>query len=95
MFAPVARRDTMTAAFALDIDDETAARLRALSETHHRSPADLAHEAIAAYLEREEERAEDEARWQRYVATGEAVDQDRVAAWLERIGTDDEPPCPR
>ena len=56
---------------------------------------DPAREAIAAYLEREEERAEDEARWQRYLATGEAVDHDRVAAWLERIGTDDAPPCPR
>ncbi len=52
----------MTASLALDIGDETAARLRALSETHRRSPADLAREAIAAYLEREEERAEDEAR---------------------------------
>jgi len=85
----------MTASLALDIDDETAARLRALSETQHRSPADLAREAIAAYLEREDERAEDEARWRRYLATGEAIDHDRVAAWLERIGTDDEPPCPR
>lgn len=52
-------------------------------------------EAIAAYLEREEERAEDAARRRRYLDTGEAVDHDRVAVRLDRIGTDGEPPRPR
>jgi predicted transcriptional regulator len=72
------------------LDDETRARLQKLGELKQRSPHWLMKEAIHRYLDVEEryerEKAEDLARWQRYLATGTAIPQadvkTRLAAFI-------------
>ncbi len=80
------------------IDDETRRRLKALAEARNRTPHWLVKEAISEYLSHEEfvekERAEDEARWERYALTGEAVDHDRVRDWLGALADGQDEECP-
>ena len=81
------------------IDEETRARLQVLADAMDRSPHWVVKEAIARYLERgearEQERAEDEARWEHHVLTGEAVSHERVRSWLEALAAGEDAPCPR
>jgi predicted transcriptional regulator len=81
------------------IDEEVRARLRALAEAKNRTPHWVVKEAISEYLNREEarerERIEDEARWERYALTGEAVPHEKVREWLEALADGDEARCPR
>lgn len=73
------------------LDVETRERLRKLGKARQRSAHWLMKDAIARYLEAEEryetEKAEDLARWQRYVETGAAVAHEeaaaRLGAWAE------------
>ena len=71
------------------LDQETRERLRRLGETKRRSAHWLMKEAIARYLETEErserEKAEDLARWQRYVETGTAISHEEVTARLDAL----------
>jgi predicted transcriptional regulator len=82
----------------IKIDEETRDRLRALAEARRRTPHWLVKEALAEYLTREEirerERLEDEARWERFALTGEAVSQEDVVRWLDALagGEDARPP---
>ncbi len=73
----------------IKVDEATRERLKALAEARDRSPHWMVKRALVEYLEREEERErerlEDEARWERYVLTGEAVEHDRVRSWLEKL----------
>ena len=59
------------------LDQETRDRLRRLGSTKDRSTHWMMKEAVARYLDVEEryerEKAEDDARWQRFVETGEAI----------------------
>ena len=70
----------------IKVDEATRERLKALAEARDRSPHWMVKRALVEYLEREEERElerlEDEARWERYVLTGEAVEHDQVRSWL-------------
>lgn len=81
------------------LDETLHARLKALGTLRERTPHWLMRAAIQEYLEREEayerEKREDMERWQRYRATGHAIPHERVAEWLESIGTDRELPCPK
>lgn len=81
------------------VDQEIRARLQALADAMDRSPHWLVKEAIAQYLDRgearERERLEDEARWERYVLTGEAVSHERVRGWLEALAAGEDAPCPK
>ena len=49
-------------------------------------------EAVARHLEveerRERKKAEDLARWERYVETGRAVPHEIVTAWLDELATE-------
>lgn len=80
------------------VDDETRARLRALAEAKDRTPHWVLKTALAEYLDREErreaERVEDDARWQRYVVTGESVPHEDVSAWLGALADGRDEPCP-
>ncbi len=82
----------------LDLDQDLEQRLRSLAARRGASPQALLQEAAREYVEREEaferERDEDEVRYQHYLRTGEAVDHDKVAAWLDSIGTDNPLPPP-
>jgi predicted transcriptional regulator len=73
----------------LKLDDETRNRLQRLGEARDRSPHWLMKTAITQFLDREErieqERLEDEARWQRWVETGTHIDHDEMTAWLDGL----------
>lgn len=78
-----------SATIGVKVDEKTRERLKALADSRDRSPHWMIKRALAEYLDREEakelERREDEARWERYVLTGEAVDHDRVKGWLSAL----------
>ena len=78
-----------TTTVAIKLDRDTRDRLRALGETRQRSPHWLMKQAIARYLDTEEafeqEKAEDEAGWQRYLETGGYVADEQMVAWLDTL----------
>lgn len=51
--------------------------------------------AFTETLTDEQMRQEDEQRIARYRATGYGISHDRVAEWLDSIGTENELPCPQ
>lgn len=83
---------------AVKLDNETYERLKALAEVRKRSPHWLMKEAIHQFLDREEEaeqiRKDTLERWERYEATGAAINHETVDAWLETWGTNQEGECP-
>lgn len=86
----------------LQLDGALRARLQALGARKNRSPDWLVHTAIEEYILREEtyerEKQEDTERWQRYQATGYAIPNEDVDAWLlryrQRPGMELPPPEP-
>ena len=86
-------------AIGIKVDEETRARLKAIAEAEDRSPHWLIKKALNDFLDQEElrlaERREDEARWERYVLTGEAIEHKRVRGWLEKLAKGDDAPRPR
>ena len=78
-----------TTTVGVKIDRETRDRLKKLGETKQRSTHWLMKDAIARYLETEEqyeqEKAEDMARWQRYIDTGNAIPHEEVKARLNEL----------
>ena len=79
----------MSTTQGIKLDEDTQARLRALAEKRNRSPHWLMRTAIESYLKREEqyeaEKAEDMARWEEYVLTGNAMAQEKVETWLHDL----------
>ena len=79
----------MSTTIGLKLDDDTRARLQRLGETRDRSPHWLMKTAIVEFLDREErieqERLEDERRWQHWVETGAHVDHDDMLVWLDQL----------
>jgi len=71
------------------LDAETRERLKRLGEARQRSTHWLMKDAIGRYLEAEEryehEKAEDQARWQRFVETGTAISHEEVTARLDAL----------
>lgn len=88
-----------TTTIGVKIDEATRERLRDLAEAKNRTPHWVVKEAIAEYLTREEvreqERREDQERWERFVLTGEAVPHERVREWLGALAEGREEKCPR
>ena len=78
-----------TTTMGIKLDRETRARLKKLGELRHRSSHWLMREAIRRYLEVEEryeqEKAEDQARYQAYLETGTHISQEDMQAWLEEL----------
>jgi predicted transcriptional regulator len=79
----------MATSQGIKLDDNTRQRLKALAEIKQRSPHWLMRQAINDYLQREEqfetEKAEDMARWDNYLITGEAIDNKTVKKWLKDL----------
>ncbi len=75
------------ATIGVKLDEKTRERLKKLGDAKQRSTHWLMKDAIARYLASEEryelEKAEDLARWQRYVDTGNALSHEDVKARLE------------
>jgi len=73
----------------IKLDANTRDRLKALAQRKDRATHWVIRKAIDEYLAREEraeaERAEDDERWNRYLATGEAIPNERVIAWLDDL----------
>ena len=84
---------------AIKLEPEVRERLQKLGELKKRSPHFLMKEAITFYLEREEqrerEREEDAARYERYQFTGEAVSDEAATAWLESLAQGKAALCPK
>lgn len=82
----------------IKVDQALRERLKALAEARQRTPHWLAKEALTQYLDREEaierERVEDEARWERYVLTGKAIEHDSVRVWLSALAAGENAECP-
>ncbi len=81
------------------LDPDIIDRLERLGEIKHRSPHWLMKEAIARYLEQEEDRErlnqETLARWQE-AEQGKVISHLSMSKWLDTWGTDEEddrPPC--
>lgn len=83
----------------IKLDEEIKNRLKLLGDKMDRSPHWLMKQAIEDYLNQQErywrEKEEDQARWEEYVLTGDAVDNEQVMEWLDSVGTEHEKPCPR
>ena len=73
----------------IKLDAEMQARLRRLGSLKDRSPHWIMRTAIREYVEREEaaeqERREDQERWERYVRTGAFVDNDDMMRHLDAL----------
>jgi len=83
----------------IKLDDTTKTRLQHLSDQKQRSPHWLMKKAIVEYLEREEETErmfeEDEIRWQEYLLTGYAIENEIVEDWLESLAKGERKECPK
>jgi len=71
------------------LDRETRDRLQKLGKARNRSSHWLMREAIRRYLEVEEryeqEKAEDQARYQAYLETGHHISHEDMLAWLDQL----------
>lgn len=71
----------------IKLDDTIRQRLKDLAEVKKRTPHWLMRTAIEDYLNREEqyekEKAEDMKAYEEYLATGYAIDNEDVMAWLK------------
>ena len=78
-----------TTTVGVKLDRETRARLQKLGEARQRSTHWLMRGAIRRYLEVEEryeqEKAEDQARYQAYLETGTHISQADMMAWLDQL----------
>jgi len=87
---------------SLKLDRELRGRVQKLAEARRRSPHWIMREAIAEYVAREEQRekfrADAEAAWEEYQATGLHLTAEEADAWLDRLEAGeqvDPPPCHR
>jgi len=84
---------------AINIDENTKARLKRLADARQRTPHWLMREAITQYVDREEKREafrQDTLKaWDAYRTTGMHVTADEADAWLAQLeqGDDIEPPA--
>jgi predicted transcriptional regulator len=75
----------------IKLDEETRKRLQDLATAKDRSVHWLMKEAIGRYLAEEErferEKAEDEARYQRFLDTGAHHSNEEMHAWFDELAT--------
>jgi predicted transcriptional regulator len=78
-----------TTTMGVKLDRETRDRLQKLGKARNRSSHWLMREAIRRYLEVEEryeqEKAEDQARYQTYLETGHHISHEDMLAWLDQL----------
>ena len=89
----------MATATSIKLDDELKGRVQSIAEARRRSAHWIMREAIAQYVEREEQRErfrqDTLASWEEYRATGLHATAEEVDEWLASWGTDDERPAPK
>lgn len=75
---------------AVKLEDDIRERLHSLGAAQERSTHWLMKRAIVEYLEKEEryqqELADDTARWESYMLTGEAIAHTDMKNWLQTLG---------
>jgi len=78
-----------TTTMGVKLDRETRDRLQKLGKARNRSSHWLMREAVRRYLEVEEryeqEKAEDQARYQAYLETGHHISHEDMLAWLDQL----------
>lgn len=78
-----------TATVGVKLDEKTRARLKKLGQAKQRSTHWLMKDAIVRYVESEEryeqERVEDDSRWQRYLDTGTHLTDYDMTQWLDEL----------
>jgi predicted transcriptional regulator len=78
-----------TTTMGVKLDRETRDRLQKLGKARNRSSHWLMREAIRRYLEVEEryeqEKAEDQARYQAYLETGHHISHEDMLTWLDQL----------
>lgn len=88
----------MAAVKSIKLDDDLKNRVESLAGAKRRSAHWVMREAIAEYVEREEQREtlrQDTLKaWEEYQDTGLHVPAAEVDAWLESWGTENEKPAP-
>jgi RHH-type proline utilization regulon transcriptional repressor/proline dehydrogenase/delta 1-pyrroline-5-carboxylate dehydrogenase len=89
----------MSTTVGVKLDDATRQRLKAVADQLDRTPHWAIKTALIEWLDREEtalkERHDDEARWARYVESGQGVDQARVMQWLDALAGGGKDACPK
>ncbi len=79
----------MSTTQGIKLDDTTTRRLKTLAAQRQRTAHWLMREAITTYLEREEQREhekqEDMARWERYQLTGKAVTNEDAMTHFDQL----------
>ena len=88
----------MASATSIKLDDDLKGRLRHLAEARKRSSHRIMREAIAQYVEREEQREaprlDTREAWEEFQAGGLHATAGKVDRWPESRGTDHELPAP-
>ena len=77
------------------VKDSTRARLARLAASTKRAEGDIADEALAAYLDHEEQMITEIQAGQADTAAGRVVSHAAVKTWVASIGTEDEQPAPK
>lgn len=90
---------TTTTSKGIKLDARTQERLQALARLRDRTPHYLMKAAIESFLEREEayeqQKHEDQERWERFELSGEAVSQEKSTAWLRSLAQGQAEPLPQ
>ncbi|MBY5927293.1 CopG family ribbon-helix-helix protein [Halomonas denitrificans] len=88
----------MASATSIKLDEDMKGRVRKLAEVRQRSPHWIMREAIAQYVEREEQREalrrDTLQAWAEFQETGVHATAEEVERWLQSWGGDDELPAP-
>jgi predicted transcriptional regulator len=83
---------------SIKLDDDLKSRVEHLAEARRRSSHWIMREAIAQYVDREEDRErlrqETVRAWEELQATGLHATAEEVATWLSSWGTEDEQSAP-
>ena len=87
-------RNTHTATFTVRVPVQILERLDRLADTTERTRASLATRALAAYVENEESRLQAIREGIHDLDAGRAVSNEKVEAWLDSWGADNELPPP-
>ncbi|MEH0690931.1 ribbon-helix-helix protein, CopG family [Vibrio cholerae] len=89
----------MSTPTSVKLDEALKERVQHLAESQQRTVHWIMKEAIAQYVEREEEKAafrkEALDAWDEYQMTGEYLTMNEVESWLSSWGADDEGEAPR
>lgn len=89
----------MSTTHGVKLDEATQQRLKTVARSLDRAPHWVIKTALIEYLNREEARIreyeEDQARWDRFQQTGQAIEQERVMQWLDALAAGRKAPCPK